>query len=73
MLRSAVDGSDSLLPDAEADVWVYVQDLNDLSPLHVSLIQVKAEDVGVNGEIYYLLVEPSQTFAVHPLTRVSSR
>jgi protocadherin Fat 1/2/3 len=90
MLRSAVDGSDSDLPDAEADVWVYVQDTNDLSPLfypseyevnvpedsalHVSLVQVKADDadVGVNGEIYYSLAEPSDTFAVHPLTGVIS-
>ncbi|XP_046644672.1 fat-like cadherin-related tumor suppressor homolog isoform X5 [Daphnia pulicaria] len=90
MLRSAVDGSDSDLPDAEADVWVYVLDTNDLSPLfypseyevnvpedsalHVSLVQVKADDadVGVNGEIYYSLAEPSDTFAVHPLTGVIS-
>lgn len=90
MLRSAVDGSDSDLPDAEADVWVYVQDTNDLSPLfypseyevnvpedsplHVSLVQVKADDadVGVNGEIYYSLADASETFAVHPLTGVIS-
>ena len=90
MLRSAVDGSDSDLPDAETDVWVYVQDTNDLSPLfypseyevnvpedsplHVSLVQVKADDadVGVNGEIYYSLAETSEQFAVHPLTGVIS-
>lgn len=90
MLRSAIDGSDSDLPDAEADVWVYVQDTNDLSPLfypseyqvnvaedsalHTSLVQVKADDadVGVNGEIYYSLAEPSEQFAVHPLTGIVS-
>ena len=90
MLRSSIDGSDSDLPEAEADVWVYVQDTNDLSPLfypseykvdvpedaplYSSLVQVKADDadVGVNGEIYYSLAEPSEQFAVHPLTGVVS-
>ena len=38
--------------------------------LHRSLVSVKADDadVGMNGEIYYRLAEPSDVFAVHPLT-----
>jgi len=85
-IRSIEDGSDIDLPGAEADVWVYVLDTNDLSPLfypaeyevnvpedaplHTSLVAVKADDadVGINGEIYYSLAEPSEQFAVHPLT-----
>lgn len=82
-LRSPVDGSDSDLLDAEADVWVHVLDTNDLSPmfypseyeanvpedapLHTSLLAVKADDadLGINGQIYYSLAEPSDIFAVH--------
>lgn len=62
-LRSPVDGTDSDLLDAEADVWVHVLDTNDLSPmfypaeyeanvpedapLHSSLLAVKADDADV--------------------------
>ena len=68
-VRSA-DGIDEDL-DTETAVWVHVLDTNDLSPLfypaqyevnvpedtplHRSLLSVKADDadVGMNGEIYY--------------------
>jgi len=62
-LRSPVDGTDSDLLDAEADVWVHVLDTNDLSPmfypseyeanvpedapLHSSILAVKADDADV--------------------------
>lgn len=57
------NGTDADLPKAETDVWVYVLDTNDLSPLfypseydvnvpedaplHASLVQVKADDADV--------------------------
>ncbi|KFM71787.1 Fat-like cadherin-related tumor suppressor-like protein, partial [Stegodyphus mimosarum] len=37
-------------------------------PLHSSILQLSAHDpdLGINGEIYYSLAEPSLQFAVHP-------
>lgn len=38
------------------------------TPLHKSIIKVTAEDadLGINGEIYYSFLEPTDYFAVHP-------
>lgn len=43
-------------------------------PLHKSIIQVVAEDadLGINGEIYYSFLEPTDYFAVHPSSGVIS-
>ena len=91
-IRAAIrhgDGVDDDL-ETEADLWIYVLDTNDLSPLfypseydvnvaedmplHQSIVAVKADDadVGINGEIYFSLAEPSEQFAIHPLTGVIS-
>lgn len=42
------------------------------APLHSSIARVSAEDadLGLNGEIYYSLEEPTDRFAVHPTTGV---
>lgn len=42
------------------------------APLHSSVARVTAEDadLGLNGEIYYSLAEPTDRFAVHPTTGV---
>ncbi|XP_075972507.1 FAT atypical cadherin kugelei isoform X2 [Anticarsia gemmatalis] len=42
------------------------------TPLHASVARVTAEDadLGLNGEIYYSLAEPTDRFAVHPTTGV---
>ncbi|CAH1634963.1 unnamed protein product [Spodoptera littoralis] len=42
------------------------------APLHSSIARVTAEDadLGLNGEIYYSLAEPTDRFAIHPTTGV---
>lgn len=42
------------------------------APPHSSVLRVRAEDadLGLNGEIYYALAEPSDRFAVHPTSGV---
>lgn len=42
------------------------------APLHSSVARVRAEDadLGLNGEIYYALEEPTGRFAVHPTSGV---
>ncbi|XP_045763036.1 fat-like cadherin-related tumor suppressor homolog isoform X2 [Maniola jurtina] len=42
------------------------------APLHSSVARVSADDadLGVNGEIYYSLAEPTDRFAVHPTAGV---
>ncbi|CAH2063954.1 unnamed protein product, partial [Iphiclides podalirius] len=42
------------------------------APLHASIARVTAEDadIGINGEIYYSLAEPTDRFAVHPTSGV---
>lgn len=42
------------------------------APLHSSIVRVSAEDadLGINGEIYYSLAEPTDRFAVHPTSGV---
>ena len=42
------------------------------APLHSSVARVTAEDadLGLNGEIYYSLAEPTDRFAIHPTTGV---
>lgn len=42
------------------------------TPVHSSIALVKASDaeVGINGEIYYSLVNPSAMFAIHPTSGV---
>lgn len=44
------------------------------TPLYASVAHVLAEDadLGINGEIYYSLREPSEQFAMHPTTGVLS-
>ncbi|XP_068085237.1 fat-like cadherin-related tumor suppressor homolog [Anabrus simplex] len=44
------------------------------TPLHKSILRVTAEDadLGRNGEIYYSFREPTEQFAVHPMTGVVS-
>nr|KAG5686127.1 hypothetical protein BaRGS_025682 [Batillaria attramentaria] len=44
------------------------------TPIHSSIAEVKATDaeVGINGEIYYSLVNPSPMFAIHPTSGVVS-
>ncbi|KAH9632152.1 hypothetical protein HF086_006586 [Spodoptera exigua] len=42
------------------------------APLHSSIARVTAEDadLGLNGEIYYSIAEPTDRFAIHPTTGV---
>ena len=42
------------------------------TPVHSSIAEVSATDaeVGINGEIYYSLVDPSPMFAIHPTSGV---
>ncbi|GAB6033159.1 hypothetical protein CHUAL_012768 [Chamberlinius hualienensis] len=42
------------------------------TPVHSSIVRVTAEDadIGVNGQIYYSLLESTEQFAVHPTTGV---
>lgn len=42
------------------------------TPLHKSILRVTAEDadLGINGEIYYSLLEETEQFAVHPTSGV---
>jgi protocadherin Fat 1/2/3 len=44
------------------------------TPIHSSIATVRASDsdVGINGDIYYSLVQPSNLFAVHPTSGVVS-
>ncbi|GIY65600.1 fat-like cadherin-related tumor suppressor homolog [Caerostris extrusa] len=44
-------------------------------PLHSSILQISAHDpdLGINGEIYYNLADPSLQFAVHPTRGVKFR
>ncbi|GAU98557.1 hypothetical protein RvY_09686-2 [Ramazzottius varieornatus] len=52
----------------------YSVEISEDQPLHQSVIQVTATDadVGLNGDIYYVLSEPSTTFAIHSRTGVIS-
>lgn len=52
----------------------YAFDVDEDTALHRSVGRVRAEDAdeGVNGDIYYSLLEPSKEFAVDPLTGVLS-
>ncbi|CAK1553844.1 unnamed protein product [Leptosia nina] len=52
----------------------YEVDVAEDAPLHSSVVRVSAEDadLGMNGEIYYSLAEPTELFAVHPTTGVVS-
>ena len=42
--------------------------------VHAPILTVKAEDAdsGINGEIYYNIAEPTDVFAIHPVTGVIS-
>ncbi|XP_076467657.1 protocadherin Fat 1-like [Babylonia areolata] len=50
----------------------YTVSIPENMPPHSSVTQVKASDaeVGVNGEIYYSLVDPTPMFAIHPTSGV---
>lgn len=84
------DGKHKFTLEADTIVRVVILDTNDLNPLfvpteyqalvpedtplHQSIIQVKAEDadLGKNGEIYYSFLEETDQFAIHPITGVIS-
>ncbi|XP_064094852.1 fat-like cadherin-related tumor suppressor homolog isoform X3 [Macrobrachium nipponense] len=76
------------IPGAVSEVRITITDLNDLSPfflqeqyrvrlseetpLHTSVVRVKAEDPddGLNGQIYYNFHTPTPVFAIHPTSGV---
>ncbi|KAI8439844.1 hypothetical protein MSG28_001313 [Choristoneura fumiferana] len=68
--------------EADTVVAVTITDVNDSArcstprrpPAHGSVARVAAEDadLGLNGEIYYSLEEPTDRFAVHPTSGVVS-
>ncbi|CRK90602.1 CLUMA_CG004304, isoform A [Clunio marinus] len=50
----------------------YSVTVTDDTPLHQSIVRVTAEDadIGINGEIYYSLLNETEQFAVHPSSGV---